>query len=246
MPTLLEGQLRFRSILARGPDGLTPGLFTRSHERTLLGLAVHANTISHARLTALEATFPHCRAHVGEAEFNRLSRLFIETGVAGPPDRIAAGFPDWLATAHNAARSAELARFELLWLDAYHAADAGAVTLASLADVVPDALLALSIKPHPAARIFHPLAPIAVALGLDGKDFETAHALLIARPEAEVRIHALDAAAAALWDAIANTRTLGAALEKLLEHDTEADPLAVLTRLIDTGALMRVDHGGNG
>ena len=79
---LERDQAAVAATLMRGPDHLPPTLFAGDAAAVLRGLRVHANTISHARLVALEASFPRTRAYLGEGEFNRLSRAFLDSGGA--------------------------------------------------------------------------------------------------------------------------------------------------------------------
>ena len=58
MPSLADSQARVIACLQKGPAHFPAGLFTESRERALLGLKAHANTISHARLVALEQAYP--------------------------------------------------------------------------------------------------------------------------------------------------------------------------------------------
>src|SRR3546814_20089502 len=79
---LEQGQAAIAATLLHGPGHLPADLFAGSDAAVLRGLRVHANTISHARLVALEETFPRTRDYLGEEEFNRLSRRFVEEGGA--------------------------------------------------------------------------------------------------------------------------------------------------------------------
>lgn len=103
-------QAAIAATLLHGPDHLPAGLFAGDDNAVLRGLRVHANTVSHARLVALEETFPRTREHLGEAEFNRLSRAFVEGGGAerlALPD-IGRDFAGWLGDP----LAADLARVE--------------------------------------------------------------------------------------------------------------------------------------
>ena len=124
-------QAAIAATLLQGPDHLPAGLFAGEDAAVLRGLRVHANTISHARLVALEETFPRTRAHLGDADFNRLSRIFVEAG--GAEGRalsdIGRDFPGWL----DDPLAADVARVEWAWLESYHAAEAPPLRLADLA-----------------------------------------------------------------------------------------------------------------
>lgn len=221
------------ATLLDGPDHLPSGLFVGDAAAILRGLRVHANTISHARLVALEETFPHTRAYLGEAEFNRLSCAFVEGGGAAGRAlaRIGAGFADHL----DDRIAADVARVEWAWLESYHAADTPALALAELAGANEDGLLALPVRLHPAVRIVH-LASEAAALvdpALAG-----AEAILIARPGADVGIVAIDPAAAAALALANEISPLGNPIAHLVEHHPDGG--AAIAMLIEAGAFERV------
>lgn len=66
-PSMLDDdQAAVAATLLHGPRNLPTGLFAGTEAAVLRGLRVHANTISHARLVALEETFPRLREHLGE------------------------------------------------------------------------------------------------------------------------------------------------------------------------------------
>lgn len=176
--------------LDRGPAHLPHGLFAGSHDRVLAGMTVHANTISHARLMALEDTFPRTRHAIGVAMFNAISRLFLEQpGVtARPLARIGAGFDDFLSCRSDHPGAADLARFEWCWLQSYHAADAPPLELATLVKLAPDVLLDQELMRHPAATASRFGRHVGNWLSEEVNGLEHAEAILIARPGADVLV----------------------------------------------------------
>ncbi|WP_439568344.1 HvfC/BufC family peptide modification chaperone [Sphingopyxis sp.] len=229
-----EGQAAIAAALLRGPDHLPATLFAGDGAAVLRGLRVHANTISHARLVALEDTFPRIRDHLGAAEFNRVSRAFLDVGGAQgrPLARIGAGFPDWLADP----LAADLARAEWAWLECYHAADAAALMLADLAGLDETALLSLAVRRRPAVRVValtRPAAPL-----LDPGLARDVRALLITRPDAEVRLLAIDPADVAALDMASEMTPLGNLIAHLAERHPEGG--AAVAALIAAGAFERV------
>src|SRR3546814_16252725 len=68
---LEQRQAAITATLLHGPGHLPADLFAGSDAAVLRGLRVHANTISQARLVALEETFQRTRDYSGEEEFNR-------------------------------------------------------------------------------------------------------------------------------------------------------------------------------
>ncbi|WP_137752121.1 putative DNA-binding domain-containing protein [Sphingopyxis sp. L1A2A] len=229
-----DGQVAIAATLLRGPDHRPADLFAGDTAAVLRGLRVHANTISHARLRALEATFPRTRDHLGAAEFNRVSRAFVDVGGAQgrPLALIGATFPGWLADP----LAADLARAEWAWLESYHAADAAALTLADLAGLDEAALLGLAVRRHPAVRVValsRPAAPL-----LDPGLARDVRALLVARPDAEVRLLAITAADVAALDMASEMSPLGNLIAHLAEMHPEGG--AAVAALIAAGAFERV------
>lgn len=236
MPTLTDAQANFIDTINDGPDRLDPMLFAGPPDRVLLGLKAHANTISHARIRALEETFPLTRQHLGDAAFNKLARDFVETNVVRASDinRIGLGFPDYLSDA----ATRELAQIEWAWLESYHAAEAGPLTLGDLAALDEAALLALAVAPHPSVRTVNISVPIASALQeLAGQQ---PAAILCVRPDAEVRLVPLDTVQLAVFAASARkSASLGNLLAIAIEQASEQAPLEPILQLIGAGALVK-------
>lgn len=229
-----DGQAAIAATLLGGPAYLPAGLFAGDDAAVLRGLRVYANTISHARLVALEESFPRTRGYLGEAEFNRLSRIFIDTGHARCRSlgNIGAAFPDWLADP----LAADLARVEWAWLASYHAADAQALSFADLAGSDEATLLRLAVRRHPAVRVAR-LASAAASL-IDPGFAPDVGALLVTRPEAQVRLSAIHPAVAATLDMAGEFSPFGNLIAALAE--THPDGGAAVALLIGAGAFERV------
>lgn len=230
----MREQAAIAATLLRGPDHLPAGLFAGDEASVLRGLRVHANTISHARLVALEETFPRTRDYLGEEGFNRLSRGFVDAGGGArrPLSDIGAAFPDWLRDP----LAADLARAEWAWLESYNAPEADALRLADLAGQGEAALLARPVRLHPAARILR-LASGAASL-VDPAFAPDITALLISRPEANVRLFPLHDVAAAALGLAKEISPLGNLLAPLAEHHPDGG--AAIAALIDAGAFEKV------
>ena len=227
-------QAAIAATLLYGPDHLPVGLFAGDDNAVLRGLRVHANTISHARLVALEETFPRTRDYLGEAEFNRLSRAFVESGGAErlALSEIGRDFAGWL----DDPLAADIARIEWAWLESYNAAEAGALRLADLAGRDEVALLGLRVRLHPAARIVS-LASDAAPL-IDPAFAPGTAALLLTRPDAEVRLFALHPAEDVALDRAKEISTLGNLIASLAEMHPDGG--AAIAVLIDAGAFEKV------
>ncbi len=236
MPSFADAQTNFIDTINDGPDRLDPALFAGPPDRVLLGLKAHANTISHARIVALEETFPLTRQHLGEVAFNTIAREFVETDTAKASDanRIGFGFADCLSDP----ATTELAQIEWAWLESYHAAEAVPLTLGDLATLDEAALLALAVAPHPSARTVTISAPIASALQEMAGQQPTA--ILVVRPDAEVRLIPLDVVQLAVFATSAQKNaSLGNLLTAALEQAGEQAPLEPILHLIGAGALIK-------
>ncbi len=227
-------QAAIAATLLRGPAYLPADLFFGSDAAVIRGLRVHANTISHARLVSLEETFPHTRAYLGEGEFNRLSRRFLEEGGAQRRSLgdIGAGFPAWL----DDPRARDIARVEWAWLKSYHAADAAALALADLHGLGEADLFSLPVRRHPATRIVT-LASCAAPL-IDRAFAADTQVLLVTRPEAGVRLFAIGPAAGAAIEMAEEIVPIGNLIARLAEQHRDGG--TAIAALIETGAFERV------
>lgn len=241
---LAAGQAGFVKTLQQGPSALPKGLFSGTHERVLLGLKTHANTISHARLVALEETFPRLRARLGEARFNALCRVYIER-----PDvmrcslqQIGASFPDYLTAQETDPQSVDLARIEWQWLESYHAPDATILTMADIAGLDEAGLLGLEITEHPSLRLVRLAAGIAPELPeIIAPGVERPHAMMICRLQADVRLMPINAEQCGVVEALQENSNMGNLLAFALEICDEASALPLIFGLIDAGAICKRD-----
>lgn len=246
MRWLDSGQGAMMQALDHGPAHLPADLFAGSPERVLAGMKVHANTISHARLVALEDTFPRTRDLVGHDRFNAHSRLFLQQpGVtAGALAEIGDGFDRFLIEQGVGAGAADLARFEWLWLRAYHAAEAEPLALGALAGLSPEALLEQMLVRHPAALCARFDRMVHDVIGAEVPGLGSADAILITRPDAEVLVAPASALMAAVLDEAENLHPIGNLLVRLSEPPGEAAIpvdaiMQALVTLINAGALIR-------
>lgn len=254
MLMLETAQAAMMRALDGGPDELSEGLFAGSYGRVLMGMKVHANTISHARLVALEDTFPRTRTLLGHDRFNERSRQF--TGLPGATAQPLAGigrdFPGFLAEHGEPDSTVDLARFEWLWLEAYHAAEALPLPLAALAGMNEGALLEIEITAHPAARILRPDRAIVDLIGEEVPGLGDAAAILIARPHADVLVSPATAAMVRVFGRVMDPGeirpTIGNLFAGLTEPDCKDrlspdDFMPALVALLEAGVLQDIGRG---
>lgn len=237
-PAFAAGQRAVLDTLNHGPAALPDDLFDGPVARVLLGLKAHANTISHARLVALEETYPKTRAQIGEAAFNALSRTFLDQPrvAARPLATIGDGFADRLAADHPAA--ADTARIEWAWLMTYHAADAAPLALADLAGIDPQAIVDIVLAAHPAARLVRLSAPLTGPIADESPALAGATVILATRPHADVGLTPATAAMATGFEQAATAIPIGNLIDRIAEQGFGDEALAVIIALIECGALM--------
>lgn len=241
MPSLAEGQSRFIACLQKGPAHFPDDMFTEDKARALLGLKAHANTISHARLVALEDSYPRLHAHLGHENFHSLSRDYVEQDhiMTCGLNHIGAGFATFLADQKYGDSEIDLARIEWAWLESYRSAEAVPVALADIAMLAEADLLAFPVVLHPAMRLINLNGPLSPELP-ELADFDP-QALMIARPEAQILFHPLTATEQAIAEKIVESATMGNLLEHALELSDEATAMQHIVMLIQAGALTRIE-----
>lgn len=230
----------FIDTINDGPDALHPSLFSGPVDRVMLGLKAHANTINHARLVALEQTFPLTRDHLGEATFHQIGRDFIETTQAKACDanRLGETFAEFVRANVKCAAASDLAGIEWAWLESYHAPDQPPMLLSDLSRLDHADLLNVRLASHPSAKIIRPTAPISASLAELAGQFPDA--LLALRSGIAVELIPLNSIAAAVFSAACNKNAnVGNLLTAAIEHDPDTDPLASITLLIGAGALVK-------
>jgi hypothetical protein len=162
--------------------------------------SVYRNNVAVGLIGALEARYPVARRIAGDDAFRALARAYIRAKKPRSPVMIAYGedFPEFVASCEGVEPClADLARLENAWVEAYHAEDATAATVAGLAGLSPDLLPGTRIAFHPAARILRLSTPAASlwasaqsggpAAPIDGSPEDA----LVTRPDADVRVRIL-------------------------------------------------------
>ncbi len=240
MPSLADGQSRFIACLQKGPAHFPDELFAEDADRALLGLKAHANTVSHARLVALENAYPKLREHMGHEAFHAISRDYIEQDhiLMCDMNSIAADFADFLTKRGSGETEVDLARIEWAWIKSYHSAEATPLALNDIATLDEEGLLGLAITAHPAMRLINLTGVLSPELSELGD--ETPDALMVARPEAAVLFHPLTQVEHDIAEKIANVSTMGNLLAAAIELGGEDTAMERLIKLIQSGVMIKI------
>jgi hypothetical protein len=230
------------------PSQPAPAATRRSDGRSVeRRFAVYRNNVAVALIGALEARYPVVRRLVGDDFFRAMAGAYVAAEKPRAPTLIhyGDGFPDFVAgfpPAGAVAYLADVARLENAWIEAYHAAEAAALSLDALAAIAPDGFESLRFRPHPAARLLsfaHPAASIWAASQGDGEprppENWAGEEALVTRPDADVFVRVLPPGGFAFATALFSGASLGEAAA--LAAADGFDPGAHLVGLVEAGAL---------
>ena len=218
--------------------------------------AVYRNNVVVSLTESLKATYPAVAALLGDEYFSALARLFISqhppkspilSRYGGELSEFVAGFSPLAAYPYLA----DVARFEWVWLECYHAADATPLDPAGLASVAPEALGGLRLQAHPAARLLasaYPVFDLVVANRFEPEasvpiDLLESQTVLFSRPDIDVMFRVIPAGTAALARAVLSGQALGDAAELAFVADPDFDFPQGLSVLLSAGIFCRLDRG---
>lgn len=210
--------------------------------------AVHRATATLGLVSALATRHPVLERMLGAETFADLALAFVATDRPRTALLIdwGSGLPDFVAAHPDLADwpwLADVARLEVAWNEAHHAAEAVPVTIAALAALDPEALAGARIVAHPSLRLVETAWPVAALWAANG-EAETiapgAEFILVLRPDADVTVHSVDRAGHAFAAALAGGATIAAAAEAALSIDEAFDVGARLVALVRLGAVAAI------
>lgn len=214
------------------------------------GYAVYRNTIIKGCIDALQANFPTVSRLVGDEWFRAAALAHVRACPPASVMLVAYGedFPGFLATfepARDLPYLPGVARLDRLWTEAHIAADDEPLDAGMLARLSPEALGALAVRPHRAARwIWHPRLPVYAIwranreqAPLDGELPWHGDGALLTRPRDTVRWREAGLGACAFLDACAAGLPLAEAAQASLRAQPGVDIANLLADLVSSGAL---------
>jgi len=231
-----------------------PGLTTWNGSAPEKRFAVYRNNVVVGLIDALADSFPVTQELVGERFFRAMARQFVRTQPPRSPvlALYGDGFAEFIEAFPAAAGLpylADVARLELLRVQAWHAADAeplAAETIGRLlgdAEALPEARFTL----HPSLRTLrsrHAVVSLwtahqseSAALALAQVDPALAETALVRREGLEVEISAIADGAAMFIDGLQQGAAFGHAARQALGADPGFDLAATLGMLIRGGLL---------
>jgi len=241
------------SLLAVQPT-CPPGLMAWNGSDPARRFAIYRNNVMVSLIDALADTFPVTQALVGKEFFGGMASVFAR---ANPPRspvmaHYGAGFAGYIegfAPAAGLPYLADVARLEMLRVQAYHAADAQPVSPAAITLLLadPGRLPAARFTLHPSLRIMqsrHAVVSLWAAhqgdyvySALAAVDTALPESALLLRTGLEVEIYRITTGTTTFISHLQEGRGLGTAVELALAADDAFDMAEALGLLIRAGAL---------
>lgn len=211
---------------------------------------VYRNNMVVSLIEALEATYPVVQRLVGRDFFRAAAKTYIRRAPPRSPVLLlyGEGFGDFLDGFEPAAGVPYLgdtARLEWARIYAYHAADAAALGVGSLAEIPEAALAATRFTLHPSLRLLRSRFPVAslwaVSSGADPAaevDMARGEAVAVLRPALTVETRVLPAGGYTFMSSLAGGRCLGEAAEAAATAVDGFDLACHLQGLFQLGAVI--------
>ncbi len=229
------------------PDrDVPPGLVTWNGSDPVQRFAIYRNNVTVSLMEAVADTFPVSQAVVGEGRFRDLARAFVRTHPPTSPvlARYGRGFARFLADSDLASLHPylpDLARLELVCLDALQAADAPPIDPDSLASALarPQTLPSLRLALHPSlTTLCSPYAVVSLWAAQQEDDASPAvdpfvpESAWVLRRGRSLRVLPMSAGDCRFVDSLQAGATLGDAAEAAARPDRGAETGFDLTRCL--------------
>jgi hypothetical protein len=251
MQRLAERQRDFGAALLDPALPMPDGLVGPDGEPSPKRFAVYRNNVVVGLIETLKDAFPAVHRIVGDDFFGATARAYIMVEPPRSPILLdyGAGFPDFIRQFEPAAvlpYLADVARIERAWTEAYHAPEVAPIDPSAFTAIAPDQLPAIQLALHPSLRVvrsqFPALTiwqmnvaggvPAPVDLAAGGED------VLVVRPLADVEVRSIPEGSLELIQALADGKTVLAALEAALIANARFDLSANLSDLLRVGGVV--------
>lgn len=238
-----------RALLSVSPVG-TLAPVRGSDAKIEAGLAVYRNNVRAAYLRALNEAFPVVARLVGDGFFRFIAHEYFHAHPPASPlvahygDRLPA-FLESFQPAAGLPYLADVARIEIAWLRAYHAAEAvplGPAEILSRIGADPDRArvslhlsLSIIVSPYPAATIWrHNHERIESALKPSG----SGEHVLVLRPCADVTVSVGGEGVIAALQSLVAGELLGDAMARARAADAKAEDAEILQAILSLDVII--------
>lgn len=242
-------QVAFATALTDAAAPIPPGVTAPDGRSDVRRFAIYRNNVMVSLTEALAARFPVCVQIVGTEFFQAMARTYAAACKPSSPLLMAygGGFPDFIASFPPAAALpylTDVARLEVAYGEAYHAAEACPMHAAGLGALGPDGLGRLSLRLHPSLRLVRSAYPVASIWQAHQEADPVApedwggEDVLVLRPDADVLVHRLPAGGLVFLEALQAGETVRAAAGAACGEAPGFDLGAMLVGLFAMGAVI--------
>jgi len=140
----------------------------------------------------------------------------------------------------------DVARIELAWRKAYHAADEAFLTPEALGSIAPEELEATHFALHPSVSLIPSQFPATDLWSIgrelmapDQLDQGRAQTTIVCRPDLEVIVESLNSTSAKLLNSMTSGKSFGIAVQSTLETDPNFDISAFISLTLRLGLLSK-------
>lgn len=247
MDDLRQIQERF-SISLKSQRGDLPDIFKHASGLSVSKrFDVYRNNVRSSLIDALRQTFPIIERLVGLDYFKAIAKIFVDDNLPlrGTLIGYGTGFPEFLERREELDSFpylGDVARLELAWLGAYHAADVRPLSGADFSCVTPENAGELTLELHPSVHLLSPKLPIYEIWQKNSRedissinlDHGEEH-LLIFRPRIDVIVVPISADAMAFLSACGAQKTMEKAFAASLQRNPSFDLTQSLSGFILQG-----------
>lgn len=250
----IQGQAAFARALFDPARAVPQGLVGPDGKPSVRRFNVYRNNVVAGLTSTLEDAFPAVARIVGDEFFAAMAQVYVTTHPPASPLMLdyGGGFADFIGAFEPAARNLpylrDVARLERAWLEAYHSAEAQAVSRETLAALNAEELMSLRATLHPSLRIIRSEFPVLtlwqtsipgavptwIDLNAGGQD------VLVMRPGADVETRSLPPGGAAFIEALRGGLCALESMEHALAVDERFDLAGNLVGLVEAGALIGI------
>lgn len=228
------------AILAKAPprsrnDAFAPYPFAEA------AVAVYRNNVRAAYYRVLRDTFPVVHKLVGDDFFRGMAHDYFHNKL--PVSRLVSiygyALPAFIETYPPCATLpylADVARFEILWLQSYHATEAASLSVEAIERRLASAPETAHVRLHPSTRLFASRFPVIDIWRNNRRDNpepmtikRSADFALIARPAHDVRVEKLTGGAFQVLEALTAGKSLGEAFDG--EFDATENPTTIFQQI---------------
>lgn len=213
--------------------------------------SVYRNNVTVSLVEALVATFPATLRIVGEEFFRAAATIYVRQDPPTSPVLISygTGFPEFLRTfepARGLAYLPDVARIEMAWVEAYHAADRSVLQADAIAAVAPEALGDIRFETHSSTHIIRSMFPIVTIWTMNRSeeahpvDMSIAESALVTRPAMHVEVRKLPDGGGTFLHELTEGASLGEAAERAAAGHPQFDMAGNISGLLEAGVFSRI------